>query len=172
MGEFYNGLGIVVGVFIGILAGMVISILVAQIKQWRLERAWLGYFEYEIKLNVLRIDSWLEELQRYRNAVNANNLANYFGYFDLSRFLTVTANNLLNVGLLYKHLTFEEIVVLQAASVEFSLVGENFMNTQIQQNKTSFVQAVVAQNVDFWEQKFAQHKQALNAIATKLGNSR
>lgn len=168
MSDFYNGLGIAVGVLVGILAGTGVTLFVQFVNQWRLEKLWLGYLKYEISLNIQKIDAWQQELGRYRNAVHANNLAMYPGYFDLSRFLTVTVNNLLNAGLLYKHLGYQDIGKLQAASGEFSVFVESYMNNQIQQNKAQFVQSKAAQDVDFWEGKFSEHKDALQQIVAKL----
>jgi hypothetical protein len=167
--DFYNGLGIVVGVLIGIIAGTGISLIVQQVQRNQVEKLWLSYLRYEINLNVQKIDGWEAELGKFRNAVNANNLATYFGYFDVSRFLTVTANNLLNAGLLYKHLTYSEVGELQAASSELSLYGENYMNNQILQLKTQYNQQAAAQFADFLQGMFTKHKDALKRIASRLG---
>ena len=163
-----NGLGIVIGVLAGIIAGTVITVVERRVSQGRTERLWLGYLRYEINLNIQKIDGWLQELQRYRNAVNASDLADYAGYFDLSRFLMVTANNLLNAGLLYKHLSYQHIGSLQAAAGELSIFWENYMNNQINENRAQFVQSKAAREVNFWEQKFNQHKSALQDIVAKL----
>ena len=118
----------------------------------------------------------MEEITNYRNAVNGDALNNYFGYFDLSRFVSVTANDMFWSGLLYKYLDHDAIGKLQVIYSEFSLAWEELLNKQVTQNQgkaadlstwTSLKGNVVA-NVDFWEKKFKEHKKTLEDILKKF----
>ncbi len=168
MDEFYNGLGIAVGVFVGVVGGTGVALVTQWVSQKRSESQQVSNLRFELDLNVKKIDGWLEEITRYRNAVNAQNLNTYFGYFDLSRFLMVTSNNLLYSGLLFKHLDYEDIGKLQVISSELSASGQSVLNNAIEQFKVNFDQAKAAENVNFWEGKFREHKQTLQRILQKL----
>src|SRR5688572_5714411 len=115
------------GVFLGVLAGTLITLLTQWIIQKRNEAQQLRNLKFEFELNVRKIDSWLEEITRYRNAVNGDTLNTYFGYFDLSRFVYPTANAMFLSGLLYKLVDHDAIGKLQAIAAEFSFNGENYL---------------------------------------------
>lgn len=74
------------GVFLGVLAGTAVTLLTQWVIQKRNEAQLLRNLKFEFELDIKKIDSWLEEITRYRNAVNGDALHTYFGYFDLSRF--------------------------------------------------------------------------------------
>lgn len=168
MSELLEGFGIVLGVVAGVVAGTIVAMAVQWVNQKRVERQAVQNLEFGLSLNIDEIDEWLDELAKYRNAVNANALQAYFGYFDLSRFVYVTANQLFISGLLYKYLGRDDIGKLQVITREFSVYGENYLNNQIAQNRANFVQAKAAQDVDFWERKFKEHRAALQGILSKL----
>ncbi len=168
MDDFLQGLGIVVGVFVGVVGGTAVVLLTAWVNQRRGENQLVRNLRFEFDLNIKKIDVWLEELTSYRNAVNANNLALYAGYFDLSRIVYVTANNMFVSGALYKYLDHGDIGDLQVITSELSLHGENYMNNQITQNRANFNQAVAAADVDFWERKLKGHRQTFERLHRKL----
>lgn len=169
MDDFLNGLGIAVGVFVGVVAGVFVTLLVQLINEKRRERHLLQSLRFELGMNIKKIDQWLAEIVNYRNAVNANAMQAYFGYFDLSRYVSVIANQLFVSGLLYKHLSDDEIGKLQVIAWELSLPWENSLNNQVAQNRASFVQPKAAQDVNYWERKFKDHKATLQALLSKLG---
>ena len=165
------------GVFLGVIAGVVVLILF----QWYIERKKesqkVKNLKFEFELNIKKIDKWLEEINKYRNAVNGDSFNNYFGYFNLSRFINVTGNDLFVKGLLYKYLDYDDIGKLQVIYSEFTLQGENFLNNQIVQNRNQVLQqptswpalkSKVVLEVDFWDNKFQEHKKTLEDILKKL----
>ena|SRR2546428_20644 len=156
------------GVFLGVLAGTAVTLLTQWVLQRRAETQQLKNLEFEFELNIKKIESWLEEMTRYRNAVNGDALATYYGYFDLSRFVYPTANHMFLSGLLYKYLDHDDIGKLLVITSEFSLFGENYLNNQITQHKANFVKAKAVQDVDFWERKFKDHRKSLEEILKKL----
>lgn len=169
MDDFLNGLGIAVGVFVGVVAGTIVTLSVQWINEKRHDRQLLQNLRLELQFDIKKIDQWLAEMVAYRNAVNANSMQTYLGYFDLSRFVYVTANAMFLAGLLYKYLSDDDIGKLQAITSEFSAYGENYLNNQIAQNRLSFVQAKAAQDVNFWERKFKEHRATLEQILKKIG---
>ena len=164
------------GVFLGVIAGVTIALITQWINEKRKESQKVKNLKFEFGLNIDKINKWLEEITKYRNAVNGDALNNYFGYFDLSRFVSVTANNMFQSGLLYKYLDHDAIGKLQVIYSEFSLVGEGFLNKQITQNKGKAADSSawprlkreVVANVDFWEKKFKEHKTTLEDILKKF----
>lgn len=176
---FFQGLG----VFLGVLAGTAVTLLSAWMLQRRSENQRAQNLRFELELNVGKIDTWLEELTRLRHAVNGDALDSYFGYFDLSRIISVTANSMLQTGLLYKHLTHDQIGSLQEMFSEFSWFGEKYVNDQVQGYKQTFLQgkfqpvanswiigekAKAVQQINFWEQKWKDHRTSLLAITQGL----
>ena len=118
----------------------------------------------------------MEEITTYRNAVNGDALKNYFGYFDLSRFVSVTANDMFLAGLLYKYLDHDAIGKLQVIYSEFSPAWEEMLNKQVIQNKMKAndlsewprMKSDVVSDVNFWEKKFKEHKLTLEETLKKF----
>ena len=165
------------GVFLGVIAGTAVLILLQWINGKVKESQKVKNLKFEFELNIKKIDEWLEEINKYRNAVNGDSLNNYFGYFNLSRFINVTGNDMFLKGLLYKYLDYNDIGKLQAIYSEFTLQGENFLNNQIVQNRNQVLQQPtswstlknkVVFEVNFWDNKFQEHKKALEDILKKL----
>lgn len=165
------------GVFLGVVAGVVITLITQRINEKLKESQKMKNLKFEFQLNIKKIDKWLEEIGTYRNAVNGDALNNYFGYFDLSRFVSVTTNDMFSSGLLYKYLDHDDIGKLQVIYSEFSQPWENILNNQVMQNKTKATEdlaawprlkAGVVTNVNFWEDKFKEHKKTLQDILKKL----
>jgi hypothetical protein len=171
------------GVFLGVIAGTAVTVLAGVWFQRRNETQQTGNLLFELELNIQKIDKWLEEVQCYRNAVNGDCLHTYFGYFDLSRIVSVTANAMFQSGLLYKKLGKGQIGQLQVIFSEFSLHGEQYINNQITQAKqvleqcrtasgiaswTSGFKPEAVRNVDFWEKKFQEHRKSLLQIVGAL----
>lgn len=164
------------GVFLGVVAG----VIVMHISQWLNERLKekqkVKNLKFEFMLNIKKIDSWLEEIGKYRNAVNGDTLQTYFGYFDLSRFVSVTANDMFLSGLLYKYLEHDDIARLQPIYAEFSLPWENMLNQQITTFRELAVdysswlitKPQVVSHVNFWEGKLREHQRTLEEVLKKL----
>ena len=126
------------GVFLGVIVGTVVTILVQLYFQQRAETQKTRNLKFELDCNIEKIGTWLEELACYRNALNGDSLHMYFGYFDISRILSVTANDMYQSGLLYKKLSQEQIGQLQAFLSEFTAWAEQSMNNQFNSIKQTF----------------------------------
>ena len=176
MDYFFSGLG----VFVGVLAGTTVTFLAAlALRKWN-ESQQVQNLKFELNFNIKKMDGWLDEITNYRNAVNGDTLKTYFGYFDLSRIISVSANNMLLTGLLYSHLDEDSIANLQVIFSEFSQSGEQIINNQVTQNKQNFIvgsaanqwvtqfKPIAVSNIDFWEKKFRDHKATLQRIVASL----
>ena len=157
------------GVFLGVLAGAAVTLLVQWVVERRKEKQKVKNLKFELEFDIRKIDKFLDEITRYRNAVNGETLDTYAGYFDLSRIICVTANDMFLSGLLYKYLSHDDIGKLQVIFSEFSINGENYINNQISQNKANFDKKKAVMDVDFWEKKFKEHKQTLQDIVVQVG---
>ena len=119
------------GVFLGVIAGTAVTLLVQYLIQYKDIQQQTKNLKFELELNVGKIDAWLDELGKYRNAVNGDALHNYFGYFDLSRTVSNTTSTMFISGRLYKKLTHDQIGQLQAVFSTLSFNGERYMNEQV-----------------------------------------
>jgi hypothetical protein len=180
---FFTGLGAFTGVFLGVVAGTLVTILTHLWLQRRHEFNQIRNLVFELELNCKKLEGWLEELGRYRNAVNGDSLLRYYGYYKISSGVGVTAHQLHESGLLYKYLSHEHIGQLQEVFTDLSLPGENYMNNQIQQRKQSLqaleqlgqqgqwmlsLKPQVVNDIDFWEGKLRGHENALRSIIGAL----
>jgi hypothetical protein len=156
------------GVFLGVIAGVVVNIGVQRYLIWRSQSQTVRNLKFELDFNIRKLDRFLEQMVAYRNAVNADSLSTYFAYFDLSRIISATTYNMLYSGLLYKYLSYEDIAQLQAILSGLSVQNENFMNNQILQNKLNFQKQKAAADVDLWERMFKDYKRTLEEIKAKL----
>jgi len=164
MNYFLHGFG----VFLGVLAGTAVTLLTQWIAKIRSEKQRVKNLRFEFELNIKKIERWLQEITHYRNAVNGDALNMYAGYFDLARFVTVTADKMFQAGLLYKYLNYQEIGDLQIIVSEFSLHGDQYLNNQIAQNKAYFDKQKAVSDVNFWEKKFKDHKKTMEDLLNKL----
>ena len=171
------------GVFLGVLAGTAVTLLASYVIQKRSERNQIQNLKFELDFNVKKLETWIDEIIRLRNAVNGDALGTYFGYFDLSRAVAVTSYNLLQSGLLYKLMHQDDFSKLLVIFQELSIFGEQYLNNQITQSKQTFQDCManptanlwsstykrqVVARVDFWENKFKQHKIDLERIRKTL----
>ena len=164
MNYFLHGFG----VFLGVLAGTAVTLLTQWVLNKTKEKQKARNLRFEFELNIKKIDAWLEELVKYRNAVNGDSVQTYAGYFDLSRAVYPTANEMFQSGLLYKYLSHDKIGKLQVIFTEFSIYGENYLNQQIVSNKANPDKQQAVFNIDFWEKKFKDHKETFDDLVRKL----
>ena len=179
-----NGLvGTALGAFLGIVAGTVVTICVHRFQEWRANRQQVRNLCFELRLNLKKIDRWLAEITRYRNAVNGDSLHTWFGYFDFGKTINSTANAMSVSGLIYKTLSYQHIEALQAIYWELSPAGEQYMNEQFTTSRNVFNQLRQDRNIliwstvakpeavgiaDFWERKLTDHRSTLQKITRTI----
>jgi len=183
MNYFSTGLGQVIGVFLGVVAGVCINLAVEYVRNRRIRKQELTNLKFELNMNIAKIDAWLEEVTKWRNAINADNFLQYFGYFNLSSAISATTSSLFIAGKLYNELTYDHIVKLQEVFKDLSIFGEQYINNQIQQKKQLLAQLLnaghdaewqrtlkpqCAQEVEFWETKLKAHRAALSAVKNAI----
>jgi hypothetical protein len=164
------------GVFLGVIAGVVITLITQFLTDKVKESQKVKNLRFEIELNIKKINKWLEEITSYRNAVNGDALNNYFGYFDLGRFVSITANDMFLTGLLYEYLDHDSIGKLQIIYSEFSPAWEDILYKQIMHNKMKAtdisnwprLKSEVVSDVDYWEKKFKEHRATLQETLKKF----
>ena len=97
-----------------------------------------------------KIDTWLAELEKYRDAVNGDSLHNWFGYFDFGKVLFVTANAMLASGLLYKKLDKDDIAALQQLAHELSPSREQQINNELVRNRQILMDCRTQNRMNGW----------------------
>lgn len=175
--------GSAVGAFLGVIAGTLITILAARLWERRAYRQQVRNLVFELRLNIKKIDRWLSEITKYRNAVNGDSLHTWFGYFDLGKASYPTANDMFRTGLLYKALSHEHIEALQSTVAELSPAGEKYMNEQLANRRSEFEDAQrkhdthywlniakpeAVRTADFWEKKMNDHRSILDEITRAI----
>lgn len=133
----------------------------------------ISNFKFEVDFNIEKIDSFLKELEKYRNKVNGDSLSNYFGYFPLSKIIAITIGQMFFTDSIYKYLDHENIGKLQNFLTDFSLNSEQYMNNQINSNRTNIinnptVKQLAISDIEFWEDKFNDSKTDLQTIKDKF----
>ena len=171
------------GVFLGVIAGTAVTLLTQWWMQRRTEKQQTENLKFELKLNIAKIEAWILELEGFRNAVNGDALHEWFGYFNLSRTISPTANSMFLSGLLYKKLTRERIGDLQGVLAELSLTGEQYMNARLGESRQAFIGCREAGNMaawttnfkpdavgsaNFWQRKLTEHRDKLQTIVASL----
>ncbi|MBU4449891.1 MAG: hypothetical protein KKE35_01205, partial [Actinobacteria bacterium] len=87
------------GVLAGIVAGVAINIIINRVTIKNINKDWRNNLKFEINYNIKKLESFIEEVVKYRNKVNGDSLDSYFGYFPLSKVLISTSNQIFNNGL-------------------------------------------------------------------------
>lgn len=179
-------IGSAVGAFLGVVAGTAVTIIFYRFQEYRSKKQQIRNLHFELRLNVTKIDSWLTEISRYRNAVNGDSLHAWYGYFDLGKTVSSTVTTMFNSGLLYKILSYEHIEELQQVYWDLSPAGEKYINDQLKdvrdvfnrlrQDKNVVVWSTIAKPeavrlADFWEDKLSGHRATLDEIADAINET-
>ncbi len=156
------------GVFLGVIAGTAVTFLTQLCISRAQDNQKIENLKFEIKLNIKKLDVWLEELSRYRNTVIGDSAFSFDGYFDLSRIVSVTWNDLFFLGKLYKRMKDEEIEKLQVLFSDLSFNWETLLNQQIATNKLTPNKQHAIASIGLWEQKFKEHRKTLQNLSNKF----
>lgn len=164
---FLEGLGIAVGLISSIVVWMGYHLWVRS----RGEKMMLKNVVVEFRMNIKQIDTLLEELMKCRTAVGAQTLREYVGYFDLSRCIWVTTNQMFSSGLIYKHFKEDNIDKLLGMFAALRFSYSDYMNTRVRESKQAAdlrVQAKIIVDLNYWEKKFRGHKEELAEMTKNL----
>jgi hypothetical protein len=175
---FWNGAGI----FGGIVVGILVQLGVNKLQNRKFEVRKVNHLKSELKFNVAKIDVWLGDMGKLRECIMGDVIATFYGYFDLSKALFVTANDMLSTGLLYEKLEHTDIEKLQYAVSVLSPSNEVVYSKAIGQWQQTLdvtrldsdgdishaVKEGAVKQVDFWLADLKEHRKALSDIADKL----
>ncbi len=170
---FWQGFGIFVGVFFGVVAGTAINLVI----DWRKERKYKiqrrKNLLFECELNLQHITRWLNTLEDYRRTVVEDRIFQFNGYFDLTRGLSQTANEMYKDGSLFEFLAHEDIAQLQGMYVNFTSGAEDMLNNSVRDYKNIFGtgnynKGTVTFSIEWWENQFKPCKQLLERLIQKL----
>ena len=176
-------LGSAIGACLGIVAGIGVMIFSSRIQARAARKQQVRNLCFEMRLNIKKIDGWLTEVSRYRNAVNGDCLHTWFGYFDLSKTVSTTFGSMLTSGALYDAITYEDIESLQKVYWDLSRTGEHYLNDQLKNMRTRFEQLNIqkvsfvwmtslkpeaVKIADYWESKLTDHRSELARISAAL----
>ena len=154
--------------FLGVIAGTAVTLLTQWVIQKCNEGQKINNLKFEIDFNIKNLDDWSENLNEYRNAVNAEDPTLFVGYFDLSRTISITATDMFRSGQLYKLLGREDIGKLQGIFGVLSVNGANAINNQITQQKTTFDKSRALSELFFWDRTFKEYRKTFEDVLNKL----
>lgn len=163
-----------ISVFVGIVAGIAVTVGVDFLKQKRQNANDKNNLSFEIKCNLSKIEKWIELMNELRNYVNSDRISQFSGYFNLSSAIFSTTNKLLQDGRIYTYLSYDSIEKIQENGTYLSLVAENMLNNQITQHKQAVwngymnVKQLAANDIDFWDKTLKKCKDNFMDISKEL----
>ncbi len=168
--------GIIYGisVFVGIVAGIAVTIGVDFLKKKKQNVNDKNNLSFEIKCNLSKIERWIELINGLRNYVNSDRINQFSGYFNLSSAIFSTTNKLLQDGRIYTYLSYDSIEKIQENGTYLSLAAENMLNNQITQYKQAAwngnmnVKQFAANDIDFWDKALKTCKENFMYILKEL----
>lgn len=163
-----------ISVFVGIVAGIVVTIGVDFLKKKKQNANDKNNLSFEIKCNLSKIERWIELINELRNYVNSDRINQFSGYFNLSSAIFSTTNKLLQDGRIYTYLSYDSIEKIQENGTYLSLAAENMLNNQITQYKQAAwngnmnVKQFAANDIDFWDKALKTCKKNFMDILKEL----
>ncbi|HEX9751812.1 MAG TPA: hypothetical protein VGB22_11085 [candidate division Zixibacteria bacterium] len=158
-------------ILIGILAGTAINIAVEWRKAKQHDARLIRGCIRELKLNIDRVELNLAWLDDYRKAVATDSPSLFLKWFSLTTMLSTVTNQLLNSGVLYDRLTFEEMHKLQGFFSAHSQAAEQRINDQAAKQRDNFNKSLAGQEIAFWETRWREQRDNLNAVVSALKKS-
>ena len=163
MNYFWLGFGVSFGTVLGIVAGLVVY----RMGEWWKQKEKVAILKREFSLNIKKIDGLLDELNKYRSKIAAED--EYFEYLDLSRFVWGTAQNMLYSGLIYKYLKDDEdIDKLQIMFSNLSLMMSRHINDKVINRSKGRDKKEAVKQLDFFEEQLKGYKKDLNRVLEKF----
>ncbi|MCB1720597.1 MAG: hypothetical protein H6860_06505 [Rhodospirillales bacterium] len=184
--NYIQGIGSFSGTFLGVVAGVVVTYAVQNIKEIRDSKQRVKNFVLELELNEEKIKDWLDQITNYRNSVNGDCLDTFHDYFKLSSFLYAAADKLYLTGELYSLLSNEQMKQIQPIYSEMSVGWEQALNNDITNKKNVFIELKNNDDMDTWhthvkpeiinhvnflEEKFKGHLNIIKAVKASLADS-
>ncbi len=107
------------GVFAGIIAGIAINFAIEALRNYKINRKMVRNLKFEIEFNIKKIDSFLDDLKRYRQHINSDSPYEYFGILEFSGLLKTTLQQMFLDRSVYKLFGYENIGRLQTFMADF-----------------------------------------------------
>lgn len=168
--------GIIYGisVFVGIIAGICVTIGVDYVKERKRSIHDKNNLAFEIRCDLSKIEKWLIMINDLKNYINSDRISQFNGYFNFSSAIFITANRLFQNGKLYDYLSKDGIKKIQENGTYLSLVGENMLYNQITQHKQAVwngyanVKQFASNDIDFWDKALKKCKDNFMDILKEL----
>lgn len=154
-------------VFVGIVAGTVVTLLVVFLLNWFKRKKNKKNINFEISFNISKIQEWKGKLDHVFECSNSDNMDDCLVLFDFTKIILWTVNKSIADGYIYDYLDQESIVTLQKfADFCTSFYSEKLSDT-ISHFKEEPDKAGVAKMVRFWKQMLDEHEAGLRLILSK-----
>jgi hypothetical protein len=159
------------GVFLGVIAGTAVAILTQRFLLWKQEEQKIRNLKFEIQFNIKQIDRWTEYMRRYRDAVNGETMGSWAEYFDFSRIIKSTIEDMIQTGLIYKKLsrdTTDIVSYLLLFISSYNLGYEYVINQEILNQRQNFNKQLATMQITVHEKKLQENKKNLETILKSL----
>ena len=169
-----NGIIYGISIFVGIIAGIGVTIGVDYFKDKKQNANDKKNLSFEIRCNLSKIEKWLELVNELRNYINSDRINQFSGYFNLSSAIFTTTNKLLQDGRIYTYLSYDSIEKIQENGTYLSVAGENMLGNQILQHKQAVLNGYVnakqyaSNDIDFWDKTLKNCKENFMSILKEL----
>lgn len=169
-----NGIVYGISVFIGIIAGIGVTIGVDYYKCKKQNVNDKKNLSFELRCNLAKIEKWLGQINELRNYINSDRINQFSGYFNLSSAIFTTANKLLQDGRIYQYLSYNSIEKMQENGTYLSVASENMIGNQILQHKQAMlngyanIKQYASNDIDCWDNILKKCKENFTDILMEL----
>lgn len=161
------------GTAVGVVAGTLVTLATTQSVDWWRRRQELKNLRFELRMAQRRLQEWLQEATRWRDAIVAEGVSEYFGYFKVSLFPMPTLLQMFREGRLYKHFSDTQLIALLEAAEFFTPAGEGMINRGVAESKQLAARSApkpdVVKVAAFWTDKLGDFKRTVDSLAETLG---
>lgn len=157
------------GAFVGVIAGTFIQFFCQKLLDRSQRGKLLAILRREMQYNLYILDVHIQEVQSFRNAINANNIQDYYGYIKSTDLIYSSPIELLKSGILYEMFDKDHILLFQKLLQSGTPATEQWINSNIESRKKDFRQDESSRFANFLEGRFREHKKDIETIIKALG---
>ena len=161
---FSNGFWVFVGIVAGTLVTLLVAFVLERLKKKKIKRN----IKFEISFNIRKIQEWKGLLDTVLEASNSDNMEDCFVLFDFQKIILWTVNKTISDGTVYDYIDYESIVTLQKLTDFCTLFYSEKINGEVKNFKDNPDRAGVSKMVRFWKHLLDEHETRLRLIESKL----
>ena len=157
-----------VGAFLGVLSGLIVNLITTSIHERSIDKQQIKNAIFELEYIRGKMNDWAKSVKKIKQHISSDSMDDYYTYFDLSKCPNPSVNSIFQSGLLYKHITHEQMAQLFRV---FSTINENFegfFNSRIKFHKEHLDKQAATKDANYWEDMFEEHAKHIGDIIQSL----